>query len=596
MSVKLNEYIDFKDNYVDTFFPKDNDTWSSRVLVECMDNINLMSEIKEYLTLDVVQIDSQKLDDIFSILREKSVYNFNLAMECNSSIDECFDFVSKGLLYYGILESLNELSSFSSNLINEIKKEYGNNFLNIIQKIDKSCLSNDHKLFFNIEDTDKVIVTDDLLKKYIVMKKWQDEQHEFYLKVVEPFAYEVEKKYIDNNPLPFELKIDYPHFHKKILQLISKDLIDLEQLSKFYLAGMGNELVKLVGGKSYGLMILNSLGIKVPKTYVIPITANKFNLDNCFELEKEKHYAIRSSADVEDGKNNSFAGMFDSYLNVSYENILESVDKVINSKYNNRLQEYININNLSQPEISVIIQEFREPEYAGVWLGESATSGVLEYVSGSGEKLVSGKVIPKREIWIDNTCKNEHLISSKEGFVGAKLLELQKKFINNSSNVADFEWMILDGELIMLQYRPVTSKIALIKNELIENEFTNEGKQVFNGIGASSGVVTGPARFINGRVLNEINDWHDGDILMAWFTDPEWMRILSKASGVVTAVGGFLCHTAIVARELGIPCVIGIGQNMKELWDEKAITVDGNKGIVHGVVKTKKGAVSKLSD
>ncbi len=596
MSVKLNEYIDFKDNYVDTFFPKDNDTWSSRVLVECMDNINLMSEIKEYLTLDVVQIDSQKLDDIFSILREKSVYNFNLAMECNSSIDECFDFVSKGMLYYGILESLNELSSFSSNLINEIKKEYGNNFLNIIQKIDKSCLSNDHKLFFNIEDTDKVIVTDDLLKKYIVMKKWQDEQHEFYLKVVEPFAYEVEKKYIDNNPLPFELKIDYPHFHKKILQLISKDLIDLEQLSKFYLAGMGNELVKLVGGKSYGLMILNSLGIKVPKTYVIPITANKFNLDNCFELEKEKHYAIRSSADVEDGKNNSFAGMFDSYLNISYENILESVDKVINSKYNNRLQEYININNLSQPEISVIIQEFREPEYAGVWLGESATSGVLEYVSGSGEKLVSGKVIPKREIWIDNTCKNEHLISSKEGFVGAKLLELQKKFINNSSNVADFEWMILDGELIMLQYRPVTSKIALIKNELIENEFTNEGKQVFNGIGASSGVVTGPARFINGRVLNEINDWHDGDILMAWFTDPEWMRILSKASGVVTAVGGFLCHTAIVARELGIPCVIGIGQNMKELWDEKAITVDGNKGIVHGVVKTKKGAVSKLSD
>ena len=171
MSVKLNEYIDFKDNYVDTFFPKDNDTWSSRVLVECMDNINLMSEIKEYLTLDVVQIDSQKLDDIFSILREKSVYNFNLAMECNSSIDECFDFVSKGMLYYGILESLNELSSFSSNLINEIKKEYGNNFLNIIQKIDKSCLSNDHKLFFNIEDTDKVIVTDDLLKKIYSYEK-----------------------------------------------------------------------------------------------------------------------------------------------------------------------------------------------------------------------------------------------------------------------------------------------------------------------------------------------------------------------------------------------------------------------------------------
>ena len=69
---------------------------------------------------------------------------------------------------------------------------------------------------------------------------------------------------------------------------------------------------------------------------------------------------------------------------------------------------------------------------------------------------------------------------------------------------------------------------------------------------------------------------------MAWFTDPEWMNILSKSSGIVTAVGGFLCHSAIVARELGIPCVIGIGSNMKKLWSETNVTIDGNKGIVYG--------------
>lgn len=67
---------------------------------------------------------------------------------------------------------------------------------------------------------------------------------------------------------------------------------------------------------------------------------------------------------------------------------------------------------------------------------------------------------------------------------------------------------------------------------------------------------------------------------MAWFTDPEWMHILTKSSGIVTAVGGFLCHTAIIARELGIPCVIGIGQNMKKIWNEKIIKIDGTEGYV----------------
>ena len=76
---------------------------------------------------------------------------------------------------------------------------------------------------------------------------------------------------------------------------------------------------------------------------------------------------------------------------------------------------------------------------------------------------------------------------------------------------------------------------------------------------------------------------------MAWYTDPEWMHILSHSSGIVTAVGGFLCHAAIIARELGIPCVIGIGgDNMKKIWEEKELTIDGTNGTVKvGPIKKK---------
>ena len=75
---------------------------------------------------------------------------------------------------------------------------------------------------------------------------------------------------------------------------------------------------------------------------------------------------------------------------------------------------------------------------------------------------------------------------------------------------------------------------------------------------------------------------------MAWFTDPDWMDVLTKSSGVVTAIGGFLCHTAIIAREMGIPCIVGIGSDsMKKIWDEKYLAVDGTKGIVSTEKKTK---------
>ena len=102
---------------------------------------------------------------------------------------------------------------------------------------------------------------------------------------------------------------------------------------------------------------------------------------------------------------------------------------------------------------------------------------------------------------------------------------------------------------------------------------------LIKGLPASAGEIEGPAKFL--YTVDETTAWQDGDILISRFTSPEWMNVLTKVGGVVTAFGGLLSHTAIVARELGIPCVVGIGYDgLNKIKDEKFLKVDGNHGIV----------------
>ncbi|MBR3890691.1 MAG: hypothetical protein IKJ30_01300 [Bacilli bacterium] len=583
-NVTLEEYLDFKTNYVDTFFPSRLDTWSSRVLLECIDNKELLEEMKKYLSITNENTTSSELDKVLSELREKTNYYFDLAKK-SSDLNESFNISAVAMMYFGLLESINELGSFADDLIEKIQKSYPDTYLSLIQKIDKSYLSVDGRKV--LEETDKFDINDDLLSKYLVLKKWQDDQHTYYLNNVAPYIYDLEEKYVNANPLPIEgIEFEYAIMHRHYLALTNKTLLGIDELSKAYLAGINKELVKLIGGKGYGLTVLRASGANIPLTYVIPTCSTNSTTYDCSTLASTINYSVRSSADIEDGNNNSFAGMFDSYLDVKYSELSEYINKVVASKNNSRLQKYIETNGLAQPNMAVVIQSFVEPEYAGVWIGKTGSSGVLEYVKGNGEKLVSGKVTPDREIWRDNTC-NTTTLKSVEGDIGEQLLNLQSIVAKEGNGLADFEWMILEGKLVMLQYRPVTSDIDLEQIASVSEEFTSTGKPIFHGIAASPGVVTARARFVNAREIDKVTDWQEGDILMAWFTDPEWMNILSKSSGIVTAVGGFLCHSAIVARELGIPCVIGIGSNMKKLWSETSVTIDGNKGIVYANTENK---------
>ena len=580
--VSFKEFKEFKEKYVDSFFPDNLDIWKTRTMLECMDNRDLFDEVKTLISINNDNTNAEELDQIMSYLREMA--NKYLKIDDSIKDKDYYDSLTKGIVYYGILESLDELGKYADDVINAIKNKYGDDYLSVISALDKAYLSVDGRKILKEEKDDSLDMTDDLLQKYLVLKEWQDKQHNYYQTIVEPILLSIEDDYMKTNKLPINVKFREFQMHKKMLQLADKDLISIDELAKCYLCGMDKELIKLVGGKAYGLTVLKAHGLTIPETYVIPVTSTNFDIEQHQELNNDCHYAVRSSADIEDGEENSFAGMFDSYLDVKKENIGKSVLKVINSKNNSRLQKYIETNQLDQPNMAVIIQKYIEPSYSGVWIGKDSESGYLEYVSGVGDKLVSGKVTPNRESWSKEKISKTALKCS-DGLVGEKLLEYQKLVAKNNGEIADFEWMILDDKLVMLQYRPVTSKVDVNIDEM--REVLNDR---FYGIPASPGIISSSARFVNAREIDKVNDWQDGDILMSWYTDPEWMDILSKSSGIVTAVGGFLCHAAIIARELGIPCVIGIGgDNMKKIWNEKELTINGNDGYVEkGIVKSKK--------
>lgn len=100
----------------------------------------------------------------------------------------------------------------------------------------------------------------------------------------------------------------------------------------------------------------------------------------------------------------------------------------------------------------------------------------------------------------------------------------------------------------------------------------------FGGIGASSGDATGKVRWI--LKPSDIESFETGEVLFAKMTSPDWGEVFQKAAAVVTEQGGMLCHAAIVAREEGIPAVVGVGGDLSNIKDGTLVSVDGEEGVV----------------
>ena len=386
--------------------------------------------------------------------------------------------------------------------------------------------------------------------------------------------------------------------------------------------------VSEIGGKGYSLAVLTNNGFDVPKGFVITSNAFfeylKYNnlLDKIKNLVAEinednfkdkswkirdlilngkiprnivseiaeglknlnvKYVSVRSSAVSEDSLRVSFAGMHDTFLNVKaeLELVLENVKKCWASLFSERAVIYRMKKGVLRLEgMAVIVQEMIPAEVSGVTftlhpLNKNAL--LIESARGLGDLIVSGKIIPdyfvinRKTLSILEKRINEKTPSLSDSDVKkiAKIcLKVEKIFINPQ----DIEWCIFDNRIWLLQSRAITTNSMIVKESL-------KKKIILKGIGASPGIAQGKVKI----VLNpgEVHKMKEGDILVTVMTNPLYVTAIQKAKAIITDIGGMICHAAIVARELGIPCVVGTKNATKVLKDNMEVVVNGTEGKVY---------------
>lgn len=564
-SLNFEDYKKFKEKFNSFIL---DEQWRYSLMFDCFLSDNIRNETLSMINFFKANPDPYKVSKYLDFLREQSV---KLLQESENqvSVKNAWAKVREAYAYYGFGEVITEGSVYSESLMQELQKVYGDKYLSVLSRIDKivpSKLTN-----FSQINNDNLLDDNDAVKKYLLLKKWQDEQNIYHNKILYPIF----SKYRD------EYKKEYISKHEEIecsaremlilAELREQSILPIDTLAIWIDIGVGNELTSIVGGKNYGLAILRQQGLNIPNTWTLTLNST-LNEEFISSLPSMSKYAVRSSANGEDGQKNSFAGMFDTILDVSKDNILKAVEEVKQSCRNSRVQSYIQKFNLKQPEMSIVIQEFIPADISGVWLGREEASGILEWVKGRGDQLVSGKITPTTEIV--NTKSNDDGLQVNGKNVGDILLKYQKKL----GKICDFEFCIKDDKLYMLQYRPVTEIIAQKKQD--------DNSSII-GTPASRGVVAGEICFLED--VEDIDKFKPNTILLTYYTDPDWVEAMVKAKAIVTAEGGFLCHTAIIARELGIPCITGIGnKNLRKLAQLKNIVVNGDTGGIKEYCQPKK--------
>lgn len=341
-----------------------------------------------------------------------------------------------------------------------------------------------------------------------------------------------------------------------------------------------------------------------------------------------KSYAIRSSATAEDLPNASFAGQQESLLNVAGEDdVLNAIKEVYASLFSERSISYRIHQDFPHENVylSVGIQEMVRSDLAqsGVMFTIDTESGFDQVVFitstfGLGETIVQGAVNPD-EFYVHKELLKQNRPSILRRNLGAKaikmtyadedsqvvtsrvdkkqrmkfsitddevkgLADIAMKIENHYGRPMDIEWA-KDGitqELYVVQARPETVK-SNSKRSVLERYILNEtGQVVCEGRSVGHRIGKGAVKIISN--VSSITEVEEGDILVADMTDPDWEPVMKKASAIVTNRGGRTCHAAIIARELGIPAVVGCGDATKVLSEGQIVTVscaEGDTGFVY---------------
>jgi pyruvate, water dikinase len=349
---------------------------------------------------------------------------------------------------------------------------------------------------------------------------------------------------------------------------------------------------------------------------------------------ESESFAVRSSATAEDLPDASFAGQQETFLNVRGINaILEAIKKVFASLYNDRAIAYRVHHRFEHDAVGISagVQRMVRSDIgaSGVMFTMDTESGFADAVFitsayGLGEGVVQGAVNPD-EFYVYKPAlragrpailkrgvgsKATKMIYTDHPEVGrttefvdvdqadrrrlslsdAEVIELARQALaieNHYGRPMDIEWGKdgHDGQLYVLQARPETVKSRQSAARVQRYRLRARGPVLIEGRAIGQKIGTGAV-----RVLSSIADMHlfnPAEVLVADMTDPDWEPIMKRASAIITNRGGRTCHAAIIARELGIPAVVGTGVATSELSDGQPVTVscaEGDTGYVYAGV------------
>ena len=358
----------------------------------------------------------------------------------------------------------------------------------------------------------------------------------------------------------------------------------------------------------------------------------------------EMSFAVRSSATAEDLPDASFAGQQETFLNVvGIENVLEAIKHVFASLYNDRAISYRVHKGFTHAEVALSagVQRMVRSDVgaAGVMFTIDTESGFKDVVFitssyGLGETVVQGAVNPD-EFYVHKPMLEQGKQPIIRRNIGSKLIkmeftgeakagrsvktadvpiELRNRYSLNDSEIVelakyaviiekhygrpmDIEWGKdgRDGKLYILQARPETVK-SQQNGADVQQRFKLKGTGAVLAVGRAIGqkIGAGPVRVIHDP--SEMERVQPGDVLVADMTDPNWEPVMKRASAIVTNRGGRTCHAAIIARELGVPAVVGCGNATDMLKDGTLVTVscaEGDEGKIYdGLLETEITEVS----
>jgi len=339
--------------------------------------------------------------------------------------------------------------------------------------------------------------------------------------------------------------------------------------------------------------------------------------------------AVRSSATAEDLPDASFAGQQETFLNVTgIEDVLLKVKEVFASLYNDRAIAYRVHHGFKHEDVflsaGVQLMVRSDIGASGVLFTLDTESGFRDvvFVTGSyglGEMVVQGAVNPDEFYVYKPTLKagkpailrrqlgakqQRMVYSAKAGervkiedtpaadrakfcMSDADVQELSKQALvieDHYQRPMDIEWAKdgATGKLYIVQARPETVKSRGRATQIERFQLKARGKVLAEGRSIGQKIGAGRARVI--RSIKDMNRVEPGDVLIADMTDPDWEPVMKRAAAIVTNRGGRTCHAAIIARELGVPAVVGTGNALDAVPDGTEVTVscaEGDTGFIY---------------